>query len=65
MLAEELAKPGAVSEALSRFAQRRQKRCRRLSENAQEIVRRQNDGMPQPSITAVFDQALGMLAEPF
>ena len=65
VLAEELAKAGPVADALSRFAQRRLKRCRRLAENAQEIVRRQNDLMPQPSITAVFDQALGMLAEPF
>ena len=65
VLRDELAKHGLGPLALSHAAARRQKRCRRVLENSQEIIRRQNAGGSPGALNALLDDTFGILAQPF
>jgi 2-polyprenyl-6-methoxyphenol hydroxylase-like FAD-dependent oxidoreductase len=64
VLGQELRRGAGVSEVLSRFMQRRAKRCRLVVESSLEIGRLERTGAPPSTQTQIVADALGVLAEP-
>ena len=64
VLAEELTQDRSVAEALHRFTERREERCRLVVEGSIEIGRLEQAQAPVEEQTAVVERALARLAGP-